>query len=62
MHYDPYYCTVDPEYIWSLIQHMGGAAQASMLGAVDFYVPKQLISMIMLLDPKLRILESKSYC
>jgi len=61
VHYDPYYCSVDPEYLWSLIQSKGGAAHTGMLGCVDFYVPKELIALVMLTDSNLKILTAKSY-
>lgn len=59
--YDPYCCEVDPERIWRLIQDQGGGANASVSGAIDFYVPVNLISMVLLMDSKLRVNWSKSY-
>lgn len=61
VHYDPYYCTVDPEYLWSLIQAAGGGIHAGAAGCMDFYVPERIIAMIMLTDSKLKIIEAKSY-
>jgi hypothetical protein len=59
--YDPYYCTVDPEYLWSLIQAAGGSVHSGLLGCFDFYVPERIIAMVMLTDIRLKIIESKSY-
>ena len=57
--YDPYRCTVDPERIWGLICDQGGGATASVAGAVDFYVPAELITLVM--DGGLKIHWKKSY-
>jgi hypothetical protein len=59
--YDPFYCRCDPERIWGLIRDCGGAANASVAGAIDFYVPADLISIVLLMDSKLRVNFKKSY-
>jgi len=59
--YDPFYCTVDPEQIWQLIRDIGGGATASVAGAIDFYVPVSVISLVLLMDSKLKVNWRKSY-
>lgn len=59
--YDPYYCSVDPERIWTIIQDCGGCIHAGPVGSMDFYVPERLISVVMLLDPGLRLRLEHSY-
>jgi hypothetical protein len=59
--YDPYRCSIDPERIWGLIQGCGGGAMSSAAGAIDFYVPADLISIVLLMDGGLRIHWKKSY-
>lgn len=59
--YDPSSCTVDPERIWGLIRDSGGGCHAGALGQLDFYVPAALISIVLLLDSKLRVNWKKSY-
>ena len=59
--YDPYHCAIDPERVWSLIQNSGGGAQYAGGGAIDFYVPAKLISLVQLMDSGLRIQINKSY-
>lgn len=59
--YDPYYCEVDPERIWTLIRDSGGGCHAGALGQLDFYVPADLISIVLLMDGGLRVNFKKSY-
>ena len=59
--YDPYHCAIDPERVWSMIQSSGGGAQYAGGGAIDFYVPANLISLVQLMDSGLRIQINKSY-
>jgi hypothetical protein len=58
--YDPYRCDVDPERIWQLIQSHGGRVHAGAVGMLDFYVPEPLITQVLLMDPGLRVLYTKS--
>jgi hypothetical protein len=60
--YDPFYCEVDPERIWTLIQGSGGSCHAGAVqGSMDFYVPAAVISMVLLMDSGLKIIHKKSY-
>ena len=59
--YDPYYCTVDPETIWQSIRDHGGGCHSRPAGSLDFYVPASLISLVLLRDSALKIVESNSY-
>ena len=58
--YDPYSCKQDPERIWTLIQHHDGRVHAGAVGILDFYVPEQLITQVMLMDSGLRVRYDKS--
>lgn len=58
--YDPYYCSQDPERLWSIIQAAGGSVHAGLLGQFDFYVPERIITQILLMDGGLSVIESKS--
>jgi hypothetical protein len=59
--YDPYSCSCDPEQIWLLIRDIGGGANASVAGAIDFYVPVTVISLVLLMDSRLKVNWRKSY-
>ena len=59
--YDPYYCSVDPERIWTLIQQHNGRVHAGAMGCMDFYVPEPLITQVLLMDSGLRVCYDKSY-
>jgi len=59
--YDPYKCGLDPQRIWSVIASLGGSCHWLPLGRIDFYVPRQVIVQIMLMDSALRIIESNSW-
>jgi hypothetical protein len=58
--YDPYYCSVDPERIWTLIQSHNGRVHAGAMGCMDFYVPEPLITQVLLMDSGLRVRLDKS--
>ena len=58
--YDPYYCDVDPERIWRLIQRHDGRVHACAMGMLDFYVPEPLITQVLLMDAGLRVRYDKS--
>ena len=58
--YDPYYCKQDPERIWTLLQLHDGRVHAGAMGMLDFYVPEQLITQVLLMDSGLRVLYNKS--
>jgi hypothetical protein len=59
--YDPYYCRVDPERIWGLIQDRGGAAHVGAVGRIHFYVPQQFITQILLMESGLIVKQRDSY-
>lgn len=60
--YDPFYCSCDPESIWSIVQRSGGSCHAGAVqGSMDFYVPADLISIVLLMDAGLKIHWKKSY-
>lgn len=59
--YDPFYCDIDPERIWHIVQRSGGSVHASAASCLDFYVPERIITQIMLMDPGLRIRHARSY-
>jgi hypothetical protein len=59
--YDPYYCAVDPERLWAVVQRSGGRVHAGAAGCLDFYVPERIITQILLMDPGLKIQHAKSY-
>lgn len=60
--YDPWRCSCDPESIWRIVQGVGGSCHAGAVqGSMDFYVPESVISMVLLLDSGLKIIESNSY-
>ena len=61
VHYDPYRCSCDPESVWRVIQDHGGAAHAAAVGMIDFYVPRQFITHILLLDAGLSVRKGDSY-
>ena len=59
--YDPYYCDIDPERLWAVVQRSGGSVHAGAANCMDFYVPERIITQIMLMDPGLKIRHAKSY-
>ena len=59
--YDPYYCTTDPERIWTIVQRHGGSVHAGAVGTMDFYVPEPIITQVLLMDAGLRVKHKKSY-
>jgi hypothetical protein len=59
--YDPYYCAIDPERIWHVVQRHDGRVHAGALGILDFYVPEFLITQVLLMDPGLRLRKDRSY-
>ena len=59
--YDPFYCTSDPERIWTLLQGHGGHVHAGAVGSMDFYVPECLITQVLLMDSGLRVRTLDSY-
>lgn len=59
--YDPYHCTIDPERIWTVIQHHDGRVHAGAVGMLDFYVPESLITQIVLMDSGLSVRKKDSY-
>ncbi len=59
--YDPFYCDVDPERLWAVVQRSGGSVHAGAAGCLDFYVPERIITQILLMDPGLKIQHAKSY-
>ena len=59
--YDPYYCDIDPERLWEIVQRHDGRVHASVANCLDFYVPERIITQILLMDSGLKIKHSKSY-
>ena len=59
--YDPVRCETDPELIWQHVQRLGGSVQGLNFGCYDFYVPDRVLSLVMLLDSELKLIESRSY-
>ena len=59
--YDPYYCAVDPERLWTIVQRSGGTVHAGAANILDFYVPESLITQFMLMDSGLKIRHARSY-
>ena len=59
--YDPFYCTVDPERIWRLIESHGGAVHAGAINTMDFYVPPRLITQVLLMDSGLTVRKGDCY-
>jgi hypothetical protein len=59
--YDPYYCDVDPERLWAVIQRSGGHVHAGPVGILDFYVPERIITQVVLMDSGLSILHDRSF-
>ena len=58
--YDPYRCDIDPERLWEIVQRHDGRVHAGAVGILDFYVPEQLITQVLLMDPGLRVRYDKS--
>ena len=59
--YDPFYCSVDPERLWAIIQRSGGHVYAGAMNILDFYVPNQIITQILLMDSGLKLRTEDSY-
>jgi hypothetical protein len=59
--YDPYYCSIDPERLWEVIQRSGGHVHAGPLNILDFYVPTPIITQILLMDSGLSVRTEDSY-
>jgi hypothetical protein len=59
--YDPYYCSVDPERLWEIVQRSGGHVHAGPLNILDFYVPTGIITQILLMDAGLSVRTQDSY-
>jgi hypothetical protein len=59
--YDPYYCSVDPERLWEVIQRSGGHVHAGSMGILDFYVPSGIITQVILMDSALSLRTEDSY-
>ena len=59
--YDPYYCDIDPERLWEIVQRHDGRVHAGAANCLDFYVPERIITHIMLMDSGLKIQHAKSY-
>ena len=58
--YDPYYCDIDPERLWEIVQRHDGRVHAGAVGILDFYVPERLITQVLLMDSGLRVRLDKS--
>jgi len=59
--YDPFYCSLDPERLWEVVQRSGGSVHAGAAGCLDFYVPERIITQVVLMDSGLKIKHAKSY-
>ena len=59
--YDPYYCSVDPERLWEVVQRSGGRVHAGAASILDFYVPERIITQVVLMDSGLRVRYDRSY-
>ena len=59
--YDPYYCDIDPERLWEIVQRYDGRVHACAMGILDFYVPESLITQVLLIDSGLRVCYDRSY-
>jgi len=59
--YDPYYCSVDPERLWAVVQRSGGHVHAGAMGILDFYVPDRIITQVALMDSGLQLRTADSY-
>ena len=60
--YDPYYCSCDPEVIWSLCQGEGlsqGYVHSRPAGVLDFLVPARSVSLVLLMDPGLQVVAER---
>jgi len=53
--YDPYICDVDPERLWEVVQRSGGGVHAGAVNLLDFYVPREIITQVLLMDSQLKI-------
>jgi len=59
--YDPYYCKSDPERLWTVIERSGGHVHAVVGGIMDFYVPREIVTQVILMDSGLRLRTQDSY-
>ena len=60
--YDAYFCQVDPERLWEVVQRSGGGVSAMELqGYLDFHVPAAIITQVMLMDSGLKVRLQDSY-
>jgi hypothetical protein len=59
--YDPYYCDVDPERLWAIVQQSGGHVSTGAFGIIDFYVPTRVVTQILLMDSGLSVRTEDSY-
>jgi hypothetical protein len=59
--YDPYHCAVDPERLWAVVQRSGGHISTGPVGILDFYVPEQIITQVLLMDSRLSVRTQDSY-
>ena len=59
--YDPFYCSADPERLWEVVQRSGGHVHAGPMNILDFYVPNQIITQILLMDSGLKLRTEDSY-
>jgi hypothetical protein len=59
--YDPYYCSIDPERVWAIVQRSGGSVHAGAVGILDFLVPEQIITQVLLMDSALSLRMGDSY-
>ena len=59
--YDPFYCSQDPERLWSVIQRHGGHVHAGPMNILDFYVPECIITQVILMDSGLQLRTADSY-
>ena len=59
--YDPYYCSLDPERLWLVVERSGGHVSTGPVGILDFYVPESIITQILLMDAGLQVRTQDSY-
>ena len=59
--YDPYYCKIDPERLWTVVERSGGHCHAGPVGIIDFYVPASIITQVLLMGTGLKLRTEDSY-
>jgi hypothetical protein len=59
--YDPYYCKIDPERLWTVVERSGGHVHAGAVGILDFYVPAHIITQVLLMGSGLKLRTADSY-